>query len=96
MTSMTGTTSLLLALSAGVGIGVVFYGGLWLTVSRIHATSHPLLLVAISFILRTAVALTGIWFVSAGGDLKRLALCLGGFMIARWLILRTTRSRSRT
>ncbi len=93
---MTGTISLLLALSAGAGIGFIFYGGLWLTVSRIHSTSHPILLFVASFILRMAAALTGIWFVTAGGDLKRLALCLVGFMIGRWLILRTTRSRSLT
>jgi F1F0 ATPase subunit 2 len=94
-TIMTNAPDLLLALSAGFGIGVAFYGGLWLTVSRLGSTAHPVLLVAASFIARTACALAGIWFASAG-DLTRLALCLGGFVMARWLIFWTTSSRSRT
>jgi F1F0 ATPase subunit 2 len=92
---VTSTANLLLAFSAGMAIGIVFYGGLWLTVSRIPSTAHPVFLVVFSFITRTACALGGIWFISAG-ELARLALCLGGFIMGRWLILWTTRSRSRT
>ncbi len=88
-----GMTSLFLTLFAGFGIGLIFYGGLWLTVSRIHTNSHPVLLVATSFIVRTACALTGVWFASAG-DLTRLAVCLGGLVIGRWLIFRATRFHS--
>jgi F1F0 ATPase subunit 2 len=85
----------LLAFSIGLVIGLIFYGGLWLTVSRIRSTSHPILLFGLSFIARTAFALSGFWFASAG-EFARLALCLAGFLTGRWLIFWTTRSRSRT
>lgn len=88
---MTSMTSLLLTLGAGLGLGIVFYGGLWLTVSRMGSTAHPILLVAASFLARTAFALAGIWLVS-GGELKPLVFCLAGFLTGRWLILWKTRS----
>ncbi len=92
---MTEPSSIFLALAAGLGIGLLFYGGLWVTVSRIHSVAHPALLIATSFVLRMSVALAGIWFVSAG-DIPRVASCLAGFLCGRWIVVRLTRPRAET
>lgn len=87
--------ALVLVLLAGFGIGVVFYGGLWLTVSRIQTARHSWLLVAASSVMRTALALAAMWWIAQGSG-ARLALCLPGFVLARFAVLRLTRTLPRT
>ena len=43
----------------------------------------------LSLLLRTGIALAGFYFV-AGADWKRMLLCLLGFIIARFVIMRLT------
>lgn len=50
-------------LMLGLGLGVFFYAGLWLTVKRLPGASYPALLVAGSFWLRTIVVLAVFVFV---------------------------------
>src|SRR5690606_11028124 len=75
---------LILSLVAGVFFGLLFFGGLWLTTKRLQRSKAPALFFLFSFILRTAVVLVGFYLVSAA-DLKRLALCLVGFVVARFI-----------
>ena len=80
------------ALIAGLALGALFYAGLWATVARLQSAAHPVLLVAVSFLARTALALAGIWLAS-GGNPARIAFCLGGFLLGRWLVFRVTHSK---
>lgn len=52
-----------LALAAGWGLilGLVYFGGLWLTVRRLAVSAHPHRLWTLSFALRMALLLTGVW-----------------------------------
>jgi F1F0 ATPase subunit 2 len=79
--------TLSLALLAGVLIGAIFFGGLWLTVLYGLKVKQPALLFILSSIARFGLALIGFYFVG-GGHLERLAACLIGFVAARWVVAR--------
>jgi len=70
---------------AGIILGTVFFGGLWLTVRAALASRHPAAWFLGSLVLRSAVALAGFYLVS-GGDWRRLAACLAGFVVARLVV----------
>jgi F1F0 ATPase subunit 2 len=76
---------------AGVGLGAVVFGGLWWTVREAVSSRVPALWFAGSLLVRTAVVLSGLYFVS-GGDWKRLAACLVGFFAARMAVTRVVLS----
>jgi len=82
---------LALALSAGLLLGVMFFGGLWWTVRRGVASERPAFWFFGSLLLRMSIALAGFYFVS-GGHWERLLLCLVGFVIARLVVTWLTRS----
>ena len=84
---------LLLALSllAGLLLGAIFFGGLWLTVRQGVSSEQPAFWFFGSLLLRMSTALAGFYFVS-GGHWERLLLCLVGFVIARLVVTWLTRS----
>lgn len=71
-----------IALAGGMITGLLFFGGLWLTVKKSLASKTPALWLIGSFLLRSAVTLVGFYYLS-GNDWKRLAICLVGFITAR-------------
>ena len=81
---------LLLAWVAGVGLGAIFFGGLWWSVRRGIASRRPALWFCVSPLLRMGIVLAGFYFV-AGGHWQRLLLCLLGFFMARLAVMRLTR-----
>lgn len=78
--------ALALAWAAGLGLGGVFYGGLWWTVRRSIASRRPALWFLCSLLLRTAIAVAGLLFVS-GPHWEKLLACLLGFMMARAVLM---------
>ena len=83
--------SLAVALAAGVLLGAIFFGGLWLTVRIGVSSKQPALWFFGSLLLRMSLALAGFYFVS-GGHWERLLLCLLGFVMARQVVTWLTRS----
>jgi F1F0 ATPase subunit 2 len=83
---------LLFALIAGLLLGLVFFGGLWWTVQKALSSAHPGLWFISSFLLRTGIAVTGFYFISAG-NLQKLALLVIGFLISRLLVTYFTRQK---
>jgi F1F0 ATPase subunit 2 len=83
----------MMAVLAGVALGLVFYAGLWWTVGRAATFRRPGLSVLASLLLRMSVTLGGFYVVS-GGDWARLLLCLAGFMLARAAVTWLTRLTS--
>ncbi len=79
------------ALGAGVLLGALFFGGLWWTVRKGVSSKRPALWFSGSLLLRTGITLAGFLFVS-GGHWKRLLACLLGFIIARLIVIRLTRT----
>ena len=80
----------LVALAAGAGLGVVFFGGLWWTIRKGVSAQRSGLWYMTSMLLRTSIVLTGFFFVAAG-NWQRLLLCLTGFVMARLMVLHVTR-----
>jgi len=86
---MTDMLTLAWAVGTGVALGAFFFGGLWWTVHKGSVCQRPALLFLSSFLLRTSIALAGLYFV-AGGHWGRLLACLLGFAIARVVVTKLT------
>jgi len=86
---------ILMVLFTGVLLGAIFFGGLWWTVQRGLSARQPALWFGASMLLRTAVVLAGFYFV-AGPDWKRLLVCMVGFIIARFVVIRLTTKQKLT
>ena len=82
---------LALALVAGLVLGAIFFGGLWWTVRTGISSRSPALWFLGSMLLRMSIVLAGFYFVGHG-DWKRLVTCLLGFTIARYMVMRLTRT----
>ena len=82
---------LALALAAGLVLGTIFFGGLWWTVRKGVFSKSPALWFLGSMLLRVGIVLAGFYFVGRG-DWERLATCLLGFIIGRFIVLRLTRT----
>ena len=83
---------LLLAGAAGLVLGAIFFGGLWWTVRKGLTARQPALWFLGSMLLRMGIVLAGFYF-AGGGQWQRLLVCLLGFVIARFLVMRLTRTR---
>lgn len=79
---MTDATALILVWVAGLGLGTLFFGGLWWTLRKAVVSQKPALWFICSLLVRTSLVLSGFYFVS-GDDWQRLLLCLLGFVMAR-------------
>jgi F1F0 ATPase subunit 2 len=88
---MSDVAVLSVSLMAGVLIGAFFFGGLWWTVQKSLTSDNPGLWFFGSTLLRTGFAMTGFYF-SARGDWRNLLVCLLGFVIARVVVTRVTRT----
>jgi F1F0 ATPase subunit 2 len=82
---------LALVLVAGLLLGAIFFAGLWWTVRKGVSSKHPALWFLGSMLLRMSIVLLGFYFVGRG-DWQRLVVCLLGFIIARYLVMRLTRT----
>lgn len=58
---------ILAALAAGLGLGLVYFGGLWWTVRRLPTWQRPALVFLISFAVRMGVALVGLLLLVRAG-----------------------------
>ncbi len=87
--------NILISLTGGIVIGLLFYGGLWFTVQALVVTRHPVLLTVSSFGARMLIALSGFLFFMDGKWQNALG-CLAGFALGRVicsiLLRRTERS----
>jgi len=88
---MTEAFNLVLALVTGGLLGAIFFGGLWWTVRKGSSSKQPALWFFGSLLLRTSIALAGIYLVGRG-HWERLLVCLLGFVMARHVVMRLTRA----
>jgi F1F0 ATPase subunit 2 len=74
----------------GLVLGTLFFGGLRITVKKAVASKIPALWFVGSFFLRAGIILLGFYYISQG-NLQRLLICVLGFIVARYIIIRITR-----
>jgi|GEM_PF-6339217 len=82
MTIDIGTGSI--CLLTGLLLGVVFYGGLWLTLKLVLRTPFAAPLIPISFLLRAFLVVVGLKLV-CGAEWPRYAVAMIGFLPSRLL-----------
>jgi len=77
---------LVLAGLAGVGLGALFFVGLWWTVRRGISSKRPARWFFGSLLLRMVIVLAGFYLI-AGGRWERLLACLLGFILVRFIVV---------
>ena len=82
---------MVLALVVGFLLGTIFFGGLWWTVRKGMSSKSPALWFLGSMLLRMSIVLAGFYFIGRG-DWRRILVCLLGFIIARIVVMRLTRT----
>jgi F1F0 ATPase subunit 2 len=80
------------AFVAGIGISLFYFGGLWWTVRRIQRADQPRLLLATSFLVRTAITMVAFYLLAAG-QWQRLLVGILGFFLMRTVLLYWQRSK---
>lgn len=74
-------------LLAGFVLGLLFFGSLWLSTSRILHSQHPVTWIFGGFVLRMALLLSALYWLT-DARWEKLLVCLGGFIFARLLVVR--------
>jgi F1F0 ATPase subunit 2 len=86
---MTETFGYFVAIITGLGLGMIFFYGLWRTVGKIINSNASGLWLFGSMISRISITMLGFYliaFLHSDGKLERLILCLIGFLIARYVM----------
>jgi F1F0 ATPase subunit 2 len=73
------------AFVSGIGLGIFYFGSLWITVRQLPTTNYPVRLFIGSFIGRMVVTLLGFYLVM-DGQWQRVLICLGGFLVVRMVL----------
>ena len=87
---MNDTPGMIMACVVGIGLGAMFFGGLWWTLRKGLSSQRPVLWFVGSLLVRTSIAVSGFYLVS-GGHWERLVACLVGFVAARMVVMWSTR-----
>ena len=73
---------------AGLLLGTIYFGGLWLTLRHLLQSRRPALLTLGSYLGRLAVCLTGFILVARLGDWPGVLVCLASFIAVRLVLVR--------
>ncbi|MDD3721131.1 MAG: ATP synthase subunit I [Lutibacter sp.] len=82
--------NLLPAVFVGIVLGIIFFGGLWLTVRKGLGSKRSTLIFMGSLVIRMAIVVIGFYYVG-GDNWQKMLACLLGFLIARIVITRITK-----
>lgn len=74
-----------LAFLGGLVLGVLFFGGLYLTVQKLQTAKKPALIMALSFVFRMAVLLIAFYFIARVGY-KEVLFALAGVIVSRFVM----------
>jgi len=66
----------------GVLLGTFYFGGLWLTIKRLHCSQQPTLLSLGSFFARSLVCILGFYLI-IGSGLEALLMGLADFVLTK-------------
>jgi F1F0 ATPase subunit 2 len=80
----------------GVSLGTVFFGGHWWSVkNRFSSKRSPFRFIG-GTVLQLSVTLSGFYLVVQGHHWERLPVCITGFVIARCIVTRLTRTTGKS
>ncbi len=72
----------------GLSLGLIYFGGLWWTVTRLQPSKKPFLLCVASFWARILAMGIGFYHVAKMGNWIYVLVCLAGFVLARVILVR--------
>ena len=75
-------------LLVGMGLGLLYFGGLWLTIKNMNQVRSPIVLTLGSFILRTGAVFLVLIYIARKGDWFNIFILLIGFIAARIFLSR--------
>ncbi|WP_372634409.1 ATP synthase subunit I [Fodinibius sp.] len=75
------------AAGGGVVLGLIYFGGLWITINKVSDVRRPYLLLTASFLLRTALVLAGFYLLLLYNWIY-LVLAMITFIVTRHLVIR--------
>ena len=79
----------------GMVLGLVFFGGLWLTIRKALGSKTPALWFALSMFVRVGITLAGFYLLTRG-HLVNFVFCLPGFMVAKILFIYLSKHSARS
>lgn len=85
---------MLISFLGGLILGVLFFGGLYMSVNRLTSVSSPALMMLISTMLRMAMLLAGVYLLLRG-ELKNGIAALVGIVVAKFVSVYLVRKRVR-
>ena len=81
----------LLVAITGLFLGIFFFGGLWWTTRKGVSSKYPVIWFLGSIVIRLGVTILVLYYVSQH-HWERMLICLAGFIIARYIVLRFTKA----
>jgi F1F0 ATPase subunit 2 len=88
---MNDTLRLAAAALTGAILGLVFFGGLWVTVRNLNDMRHPAVWMLVSLVLRFACVLIGFFLLARFGGWQHVLAAMCGFVLLRVAVLRSKR-----
>ncbi|MBA7553071.1 hypothetical protein ES705_45656 [subsurface metagenome] len=85
----------LLYLLVGLGLGLFYFGGLWLTIKNMNQARSPIVLTLGSFIIRTGAVFLVLIYVARQGDWENILILLAGFIGSRIFLSRMIGKRKK-
>jgi F1F0 ATPase subunit 2 len=82
---------IILTVVVGILLGTFFFGGLWWTVKRGVIAKNPAVWFFGSFVIRLAVTML-VFYLIGHNHWERILICLTGFLIARYIVTRFTKT----
>ena len=86
---------IVLALIAGLGLGVIYFGGLWLTVRRLPSAGSPAALATASLFGRLAIVAAGLYAIALAKRWELLVAAMAGMLVVRFVFIRKLRAEQR-
>ena len=85
----------LLYLFIGLGLGLFYFGGLWLTIKNMNQARSPIVLTLGSFIIRTGAVFLVLIYVARQGNWENILILLAGFIVSRIFLSRMIGKRKK-
>jgi F1F0 ATPase subunit 2 len=78
----------LLYFIVGLGLGLFYFGGLWLTLKNMNQARSPIAFTLGSYILRIAAVFLVLIYIARQGEWGNILILLVGFMLSRIFLSR--------
>jgi len=77
---------MLIAFIVGVLAGILFFGGLYLTVKKLTTMKYPALFMMLSLIVRLVILAGGIYLIMDGG-IRNVLSAMAGIILVRFVMI---------